>query len=165
MRRKSVIFWCALTGILLAASTWFLLGFRVSALQRPVRGETFLATTALDWFVGRESLGPLPPAPEDTPANVSTGKTMFINQCSLCHGTYGRRPTQIGQSLYPPAPPLDTAQAQQWTNRELFWIIKHGIRNTGMPGFALIHSNREIWQLVYYIRSLGKTENKTVPGD
>lgn len=56
----------------------------------------------------------------------------------------------------PPAPPLDSKEVQSRTNREPCWIIKHGIRNTGIPGFSQIHSDREIWQLAGYIRSLKK---------
>lgn len=164
MRPRSVIVGVAGIATAVAGVVWFLFGFQISALQKPGRVETFVATGALHWFVGRASRGPLPPKPGDTPEDVSTGKTMVINECSLCHGTYGRRPTQMGRSLYPPAPPLDSSEVQSWTNRELFWIIKHGIRNTGMPGFAQIYSDQEIWELVDYIRSLKKPESNSTRG-
>jgi mono/diheme cytochrome c family protein len=42
------------------------------------------------------------------------------------------------------------------SDRELFWVIKNGIRLSGMPGFAKIESDEQIWELTYYVRSLGK---------
>ena len=42
------------------------------------------------------------------------------------------------------------------SERELFWVIKNGIRLSGMPGFAKIESDEQIWELAYYVRSLGK---------
>lgn len=54
--------------------------------------------------------------------------------------------------MYPRAPDLGSAGVQQWSDPELFWIIKYGIRLTGMPGFAKIHSDEEIWYLVHYVR-------------
>lgn len=42
------------------------------------------------------------------------------------------------------------------SNRELFWVIKNGIRLSGMPGFAKVESDEQIWEEAYYVRSLGK---------
>lgn len=58
--------------------------------------------------------------------------------------------------MYPRAPDLGSMVVQRWTDAELFWIIKNGIRPTGMPGFAHIHSDAEIWNLVHFVRSLGR---------
>jgi mono/diheme cytochrome c family protein len=44
---------------------------------------------------------------------------------------------------------------QEWPDRKLFWIIKNGIRLTGMPGFGKLHSDKDIWSLVRYVRGLG----------
>ena len=57
--------------------------------------------------------------------------------------------------MYPRAPDLGSPAVQRWSDAELFWIIKNGVRPTGMPGFAHIHSDEEIWNLVRFVRSLG----------
>ena len=38
---------------------------------------------------------------------------------------------------------------------QLFWIIKNGSPGTGMIAFAGMPDD-EVWQLIHYIRSLGK---------
>lgn len=73
----------------------------------------------------------------------------------MCHGEDGRTPTVTGISLYPPAPALNAAPVQAYSDAEIFWVIKNGIRLTGMPGYARTHPDREIWNLVRYVRSLG----------
>ena len=58
--------------------------------------------------------------------------------------------------MYPRAPGLGAPDVQEMSNAEIFWVIKNGIRLSGMPGFACINSDEQIWQLTYYVRSLGE---------
>ena len=80
---------------------------------------------------------------------------LFGGRCASCHGLDGRTPTDVGQWMYPRAPDVGSPAVQQWSDAELFWIIKHGIQLTGMPGFGHIHSDDQVWHLVRYVRSLG----------
>jgi mono/diheme cytochrome c family protein len=79
--------------------------------------------------------------------------------CVMCHGLDGLTPTQIGLSLYPPTPSLGTPEVQRYTDPELFWVVKNGIRLTGMPGFGRIYSDQQIWDLVRYMRTLKASSN------
>ncbi len=81
-------------------------------------------------------------------AGVDTYKAM----CARCHTTPGGNPSVYGQSFYPPAPQLP-AGTSQYTDAQLFWLIKHGIRNTGMPAWGDMLSDEEIWQLVSLLRN------------
>ena len=58
--------------------------------------------------------------------------------------------------MYPRVLDLGSPEVQEMSDRELFWVIKNGIRLSGMPGFAKIESDEQIWKLAYYVRSLGK---------
>jgi len=49
---------------------------------------------------------------------------------------------------------LDSANLQTYSDRELFSIIRDGIRFTGMPGFFGTETNEQIWDVVDYLRSL-----------
>lgn len=50
---------------------------------------------------------------------------------------------------------LGSPEVQGMSDAELFWVIKNGIRLSGMPGFAKIESDEQIWDLTCYVRSLG----------
>jgi mono/diheme cytochrome c family protein len=80
----------------------------------------------------------------------------FRADCAECHGSDGRTPTEIGRAMSPRAPDLATPQVQAWSDAELFWIIKHGIKLTGMPGFGRQHDDERIWHLVDYVREIGR---------
>lgn len=127
----------------------------LSALDEPGSLETALATKAKRFLVARSAREGLPPAPPNDALSVATGRMLFGGRCANCHGYDGRTPTDIGRSLYPRTPDLGSPAVQEWSDAELFWIVKHGIRLTGMPGFGKIHSDAEIWHLVHYLRSLG----------
>lgn len=81
-------------------------------------------------------------------AAVDTYKTM----CARCHSTPGGNPSVYGQSFYPPAPQLP-ARMYPYTEAQLFWVIKHGIRNTGMPAWGGMLSDDEVWQLVSLLKN------------
>ncbi len=77
----------------------------------------------------------------------------FRDTCTSCHGAPGVERSEAGLGLQPPAPKLEDA-ATGWDARELFWIIKNGIRMTGMPAFGPTHTDDEIWALVALVQRL-----------
>ena len=85
---------------------------------------------------------------ENLKAGVSTYKAM----CARCHSTPGGNPSVYGQSFYPPAPQL-LGGMPNYTDSQLFWTIKHGIRNTGMPAWGSMLSDEEIWQIVSLLKN------------
>lgn len=127
----------------------------ISALPEPGTVETSIARSAKDYFIRRAADKTLPPPPPRNTATVAQGKALFGMDCATCHGQDGRHPSAIGGSMYPRAADLGSARVQRLSSRELFWVISNGIRFTGMPGFAHINTDRENWELAYYVHSLG----------
>jgi len=56
--------------------------------------------------------------------------------------------------MYPRASDLTSREVQDYSDRELFWIVKNGIRLSGMPAFGKVESDEHIWNLVNYVRTL-----------
>jgi mono/diheme cytochrome c family protein len=56
--------------------------------------------------------------------------------------------------MYPRAADLGSAEVQRYSDRELFWIVKNGIRLSGMPAFGKVESDEAIWDLVRFVRTL-----------
>ena len=131
----------------------------LSALSEPGRLETYAATKAKRWLVARGARGSIALRPPNTASTVAIGEMQFRASCAACHGLDGRTPSDIGRWMYPRSSDLGSAAVQQWSDAELFWIVKNGIRLTGMPGFGKVHPDERIWHLVYYVRTLG-TERK-----
>jgi len=84
---------------------------------------------------------------------VAAGAQAFGEMCAGCHGAPGRDPF-IGARDMNPAPP-DLAKVADVRNpAELFWVIKHGIRMTGMPAWGQTHSDAQLWELVAFVERL-----------
>jgi mono/diheme cytochrome c family protein len=157
---RRILIWFLVGGFLILLLGWLAVSqFSLSALDDPGRLETYLATKAKRFLVARGARSSggarnVPPPPLIDPISVMRGRMNFTARCATCHGYDGRTPTDIGRSLYPRTPDLGLPAVQQYSDAELFWIIKHGIRLTGMPAFGKIHSDEEISHLVAYVRSL-----------
>ena len=130
--------------------------FTLSALPDPGRTETFLATKAKHYLVRRSSRDGIPPAPADRQAAVKEGDRLFGTECGACHGASGHNPTDAGRWMYPRAADLTSRDSQSYSDQEVFWIIKNGIRLSGMPAFGKVEPDEHIWDLVFYVRTLPK---------
>jgi mono/diheme cytochrome c family protein len=88
---------------------------------------------------------------------VIEGTAHFATHCASCHGAPGVPRGDIADGLYPkPADLKDVAQ--RYTPGELFWILKNGIKMSGMPSWG-DHSDDELWVTVAFLEKLpGMTE-------
>ncbi|WP_447979999.1 c-type cytochrome [Candidatus Nitrospira bockiana] len=90
----------------------------------------------------------------DDRERIKAGLRSYHDMCRVCHGAPGEEPTPIRQGLNPQPPKLDAQRTQRRDEGELFWIIKNGIRMTGMPAFGKTHKDEDLWSLVAFIRHL-----------
>ena len=152
--RKLILSVLVLLALLLTAVWAAWANFNLSAFQEPSHFETYAASKAKRALVAREARGIVPrPA---TPQSLSNGEMNFEMRCAMCHGRDGRNPSEAGAWMNPPARNLASPEVQRWSDAELFWIIKNGVRFTGMPGFGKVADDEEIWSLVHHIRQIGK---------
>lgn len=90
--------------------------------------------------------------PRDSAA-LAHGFEHFHSMCVQCHGAPGLDRGEIGEGMRPLPPRLEE-KADEWTDGELFWMIRNGIRLAGMPAFGATHSDEEIWSIVGFLRQL-----------
>ncbi len=81
---------------------------------------------------------------------VRNGFEHYDNMCSGCHGAPGSE----AAGGFSPAPPDLVEKADKFRPAELFWVIKNGIKMTGMPEFGSTHSDDELWGIVAFIVKL-----------
>jgi mono/diheme cytochrome c family protein len=93
-----------------------------------------------------------PPADLMDEARVVNGTEHFAAHCASCHGAPGVPRGDIANGLYPK--PADLREsARRYTPGELFWIVKNGIKMSGMPSWS-DHSDDELWGTVAFIEKL-----------
>jgi cytochrome c553 len=124
-----------------------------TADKHPSREETTLANAAKDVVIPLEAGKMKNPLPE-TDEVLSQGQQVFLGSCALCHGPDGRGETSIGRNMYPPAADLNSPHVQHWSDGELFWIIRNGVRLTGMPSWQSSISDDDTWKLARFIHNL-----------
>lgn len=95
----------------------------------------------------------LPDPPAFDSAMVADGFAHFRAMCIVCHGAPGVDRGELGQGITPTPPSLSEAAAE-FDTRELFWMVKNGIKLAGMPAFGPTHSDDEIWGLVAFLEEL-----------
>lgn len=91
-----------------------------------------------------------------TPDVLNAARDSYLDRCAVCHGPDGSGQTTVGRNLYPKVPDLRAPQTQNLTDGEVRYIIRNGVRLTGMPGWAKPHDEQsdDSWKLVLFIRSL-----------
>ena len=87
-------------------------------------------------------------------AALAEGLAEFRVSCLGCHGAGKIPPSEFAAGLNPGAPSLDSKEIQSMSDGELFWVVSHGIRATGMPAFSGALDEEGIWKVVAFARQL-----------
>jgi Cytochrome C oxidase, cbb3-type, subunit III len=74
----------------------------------------------------------------DDPKRIASSAGQYAEMCSGCHLAPGMKRTEISRGLYPRAPEL---RKSRLTPAEQFWIVKHGVKMTGMPAWGVTHND------------------------
>ena len=76
------------------------------------------------------------------------GFSHYHEMCRLCHGAPEYPIEEFSKGLYPEPPSMTSGNIQKTRNEsEIYWIVKHGIKMTGMPAFGPTHKDEEVWGL------------------
>lgn len=98
------------------------------------------------------SLGLETPPLED-PALVAQGAGHYEFGCLPCHGGPDLPQPVIAQQMTP-HPPYLPPEISKWDADELFYIVKHGVKFTGMPAWPALQRDDEVWAVVAFLLKL-----------
>lgn len=82
---------------------------------------------------------------------VLKGAGQYAAMCTGCHLAPGMHGSELREGLYPV--PLELAK-ERIDPKRAFWIIKHGIKMSGMPAWGQTHDDPTIWSMVAFVRKL-----------
>lgn len=91
--------------------------------------------------------------PPFTPAMVETGAGEYRAMCQQCHGGPGVERETWADAMRP-RPPHLTEAAAEWSPREVFWLVGHGVKATGMPAFGPSHDDQTLWAIAAFVDEL-----------
>ena len=121
---------------------------------RPPRWETHLAMSAVDAYTDKHagnSASPVLPSAE----NLIDGMKIYTINCAGCHGGLDKTPAVQAGSFYPPVPQL-VMHPPDDPDSHNFFVIRNGIRYTGMPAWDKVLSEQDIWKVTIFLSHMEK---------
>nr|WP_262918816.1 cytochrome c [Tunicatimonas sp. TK19036]WKN38622.1 cytochrome c [Tunicatimonas sp. TK19036] len=106
-----------------------------------------------DWEAPKEADDLQNPLHQNSEATVE-GKELYDKMCVICHGKKGKGDGVAGMNLSPRPTNLTSSSVQQQTDGVIYWKITEG--RAPMASYKNTLEEEQRWQLVNYIRELGK---------
>jgi mono/diheme cytochrome c family protein len=95
------------------------------------------------------------PADLADPVRIRQGAGNYDAMCSGCHLAPGVEETELSRGLYPKPPKLTSHTVDP---ARAFWVIKHGIKASGMPAWGKSMEDEYIWGMVAFLQELPKLD-------
>jgi mono/diheme cytochrome c family protein len=114
----------------------------------------WLVETVRDRSIAIRAADVVVPGDLGDPKRIASGSGQYAAMCSGCHLAPGMKRTEISRGLYPRAPEL--RRGSDLTPAEEFWVVKHGIKMTGMAAWGVTHDDDLLWDVVAFLRKLPK---------
>src|SRR5215470_6201174 len=141
--------------LILGGFGFALLGFfPTNANATPPRFERHLAMSAVDASADRRAArNPSPVAATDQ--NLIDGMKIYTMHCAGCHGGLDKKAAGLAGSFYPPVPQLvlHPPDDPDWHN---YYVVRNGIRYTGMPAWDKTLSDEDIWRVTLFLSHMEK---------
>ncbi len=131
-------------------------GMPVPTKSKPLPLEQAIAEKSIE--VATKNTDSIKPPFEATEPNLLEGAKLYLTNCAACHGLPTKEKNAIAKGMFPPPPQLfnpDEA-AVGFPAGGIYWIVKNGIRLTGMPGYEGNLTDQQLWQLTHVVHSADK---------
>lgn len=154
-RPRSRLGWAgtAIAALIAAAALFIWIApYNVAASIPHLPGVKWLLHTYMRNAVQTWSAGIEPPDWVDfeDPALIRLGAAHFETGCAPCHGAPGRQPNPVTRGMRPAPPPL-TEPAKRYDPEELYWLVRNGLKYTGMPAWSGEHRDDEPWAVAAFL--------------
>jgi mono/diheme cytochrome c family protein len=134
----------------------------VAVADTPFPLEKLIVGIPLHARIARELIKTPPiQANED---NLVAGAEIYSDHCANCHGLHGKS-SSFGPRMFPDAPPLwemhyHGAETRVGVSDDppgvIYWKVDNGIRLTGMPSFANLLTETQMWQVSLLLANADK---------
>ena len=149
---KVVLLTLLVTLVVVTATAWALLASEgLNARKKPSNFEYGIANFALALSIPSDMKKLANPVPV-TAENLAEATKHYKEHCAVCHADDGSGQTETAWGMSPEVPDLHAGHVQRLTDGELFYVIKNGVRFTGMPAWKL--PDDLIWRMVGLMRKL-----------
>lgn len=150
---KTVIALALVSGVALLCYAYSGL-YDVAASEPDSAAMHWLLVTVRDRSIDHHAAGIEVPSLAD-PGLVEEGFAHYHEMCEGCHLAPGVDSSEIRRGLNP-QPPVLAQLVPNSSPARLFWVIKNGVKMSGMPAWGTSHSDQMIWAMVAFLERLPK---------
>jgi mono/diheme cytochrome c family protein len=126
--------------------------YDISATDQHLRPTYYAIQATMRRSVARRAADIAVP-PLGAPEQLERGLALYRAHCVQCHGAPGVAPEAFALGLTPLPTPLQRSGKDR-APAELFWVVKHGIKMTGMPAWEFRLPDEDIWALAAFLKQL-----------
>lgn len=84
-------------------------------------------------------------------SRITQGAGNYDAMCAQCHLAPGMQRTELSKGLYPEPPNLTKKKVEP---AHAFWVIKHGLKASGMPAWGVSMKDEYIWDMAAFLQKL-----------
>ncbi|KGM51619.1 cytochrome c family protein [Lysobacter concretionis Ko07 = DSM 16239] len=125
--------------------------YNVAADDMHTRPVHFLLETARERSILTRAGRVEVPSGLDEPARIVQGAGNYAAMCAGCHLAPSMAETEMSQGLNPAPPDLSKYEVDA---AKAFWVIKHGIKASGMPAWGKNMDDEYIWNMAAFLQLL-----------
>jgi mono/diheme cytochrome c family protein len=151
-RRRRIGAFAGFLAVIAGAFAVYLGAYNFAADVPHTQPVYWLLETARGRSIEVRAKGITVPGDLSDPKRVQLGAGHYAAMCSPCHLAPGMERTEIARGLYPRAPEL--RRGTDLSPAEEFWVVKHGLKMTGMPAWGVTHSDKQLWDVVAFLQKL-----------
>ena len=126
--------------------------YNVAADVPHTRPVTALLDTLRERSIARRAADIQVPGDLADPERVRRGAGNYDAMCVACHLRPGQDSSELSRGLYPAPPHL--ARQPIGSPAQAFWVIRHGIKASGMPAWGRSMEDRYIWDMVAFLQAM-----------
>ncbi len=126
--------------------------YNVAATRQHTAPVYWLLQKALTRFVEVRSEEIVAPDLSDQ-ERILAGLRQYQTNCARCHGAPGVARDRFALGMTPVPPPM-VQLGRELAPGEIFWVAKHGLKFTGMPGWEFKLRDEDIWNIVAFVMTM-----------
>ena len=138
--------------VVLGVFAWMWLGmYNMGADSPHWKATVAMLTMMRERSIEKHAASIQVPGDINDPKLILKGAGQYAAMCAGCHLAPGVSDSEIRPGLYPQPPDLGKVRVDP---RQVFWVIKHGIKMSAMPAWGFSHDDATIWSMVAFLQKL-----------
>jgi mono/diheme cytochrome c family protein len=127
--------------------------YPIGATEQHTRPVYWLLNAVMRRAVVQHAAGIGVPILDDR-ALIERGAGLYERHCTQCHGAPGVAPDPFALGMLP-VPANLALTVREWRDpAELYWVVRHGIKMSGMPAWEFRLADAELWAVVAFLVEL-----------